>query len=313
MLKNISYIILYTLFMAVIFGVSIYAHKLRKHLDEMHGMMVGMTFGIISGLVTATLYVMPTGNFLYGFILGSIIGLVFGVPFGKLGGHLGIMEGVIAGPMGGMMGAMLGQMVRPFSIEIFVPFFTFIFLITMVGITYAVNCRVNCCSANDAEQKQEKNKISFKFIYTWSLISIFLLATSIILPFSINTDSDIAINSNTISNGKNLEFPIVYSQISTDENKSAIVKGDYQEIDLKISASRYSPNIIFAKKGIPLKINLYADENAGCAREIIFPDFNIDKIVPAGGKETIEINPIKEGEFKFRCSMDMIRGKLIVE
>lgn len=312
-MTNLFYILIYILFIAVIIAVSIYIYKLKKHIDEMHGMMIGMTLGMISGLVTSTLFLIPTGNFLYGFIIGSVIGILFGIFFGKLGGHLGIMEGVIAGPMGGMMGAMLGQMVRPFSIEIFVPFFTFIFLITLIGVTYAVNCRVSCCSANDAEQKQEKNKISFKFIYIWSLISIFLLATSIILPFSINTDSDIAINSNTISNGKNLEFPIVYSQASTDENKSAIVKGDYQEIDLKIGASRYSPNIIFAKKGIPLKINLYADENAGCAREIIFPDFNIDKIVPAGGKEIIEINPIKEGEFKFRCSMDMIRGKLIVE
>lgn len=313
MLKNLSYIILYALFMAVTFGVSIYAHKLRKHLDEMHGMMVGMTFGMITGLVTATLYVMPTGNFLYGSIIGSMVGLFFGIVFGKFGGHLGIMEGVIAGPMGGMMGAMLGQMIRPFNISIFMPFFTFIFLITIIGITYAVNCRVSCCNIDSTEQSKIKNKVSNKFIYSWILIAIFLLATSIVLPFSIDTTPDITINSDTTSNGKSLEFPILYSQASIDENKSAVIKGDYQEIDLKISASRYSPNIIVAKKDLPLKINLYADENAGCTREIIFPDFNIDKIVPAGGKETIEINPTKAGEFGFRCSMDMARGKLIIE
>lgn len=304
-MTNLFYILIYILFIAVIIAVSIYIYKLRKHIDEMHGMMIGMTLGMISGLVTSTLFLIPTGNFLYGFIIGSVIGILFGALFGKLGGHLGIMEGVIAGPMGGMMGAMLGQMVRPFSIEIFIPFFTFIFLITMAGITYAVNCRVSCCNA---EQNPVKNKLSFKFIYIWSLVSIFLLVTSMIFPFSINTNS-----TNSISNNQISQLPVSFQDSVKEEVKEATIKGDYQEIDLQISASKYSPNTIIAKKDILLKINLYADENAGCAREIIFPEFNIDKIVPAGGKETLEILPTKAGEFNFRCSMDMIKGKLIIK
>ncbi len=122
-----SYVIIYSLYLLITVAVSFYVYSLRKNLDDMHGMMVGMTLGMVAGLAVSTIFVIPTGNFLYGVILGSFVGLFFGIPFGRLGGHLGVVEGVVAGPMGGMMGAMLGQMVRPFDIEIFIPFFSFIF------------------------------------------------------------------------------------------------------------------------------------------------------------------------------------------
>jgi len=303
-MENQSYIIIYSLYLIVTLAVSLYVYKLRKMIDEMHGMMIGMTFGMLAGLVTATIFLIPTGNFLYGFIIGSIVGLVFGVLFGNLGGHLGIMEGIIAGPMGGMMGAMLGQMIRPFDIDVFIPFFTFIFLITMIGITYAVNCRASCYNN---EHNKKKDKISNDFILIWSFTTIFLLAISIFLSFSINTTAT------QTSAVQNQQLPAYLQELMQEDKKEAVVKGSYQEIDLIISASKYSPNVIIAKKNILLRINLYADENAGCAREIVFPDFNINKIVPAGGSEIIEFTPKQEGEFKFRCSMDMIHGRLIVK
>lgn len=183
MSSNLTYIIIFTLAIEVLVFVSIYAYKNKNILDEMHGMMVGMTLGMMSGLIAATLYLIPTGNFLNGVIIGSIVGLIFGMPLGKLGGHLGLMEGVMAGPMGGMMGAMLGQMVRPFSIEIFMPFLMFIFLLTMIGITYAVHCK--CNSEHCEPGEQPIYKVSDKFLMTWILTVAFLLGLSIFLPFSI--------------------------------------------------------------------------------------------------------------------------------
>lgn len=296
----------------------------------MHGMMIGMTMGMLSGLVTATLFLIPTGNFLYGVIIGTIVGLLFGIPFGKLGGHLGIMEGIMAGPMGGMMGAMLGQMVRPFSIEIFIPFFTLIFLITLIGITYAVHCRLNihhgCHEDNHGNEggnegiKNERVKlpmISKKLLLIWSLVVLVLIAASIALPFSLQPTKKTVnitdlLDENTEEN-KTGSLPPFLQELMKEERQETTLKDNYQEIELRIGASKYSPNVIVAKKGIPLKINLYADENAGCTREIVFPDFNINAIVPAGGRETIEFTPEQEGEFIFRCSMDMVRGKLIIQ
>ncbi len=301
-----SYWIIYILHIALMLVVSVHVYKVRKKIDEMHGMMVGMTFGMISGLITATLFLIPTGNFLYGVILGSIVGLLFGIPFGKLGGHLGIMEGTIAGPMGGMMGAMLGQMIRPFDIEIFIPFLTAIFLITMIGITYAVNCRVRCCTP--VKPRKEKNEISNQFILFGSFAAVLLLA-SVLLSFPIESASGKAISS--LSSSQNYSTPSYL--LTKEEVKEATLKDGYQEAEIRITVASYSPNVIVAKKGIPLKINLRADETAGCAREVVFPDFGISKIVGPDKVETIEINPTQEGEFKFRCSMDMVRGKLIVK
>ncbi len=301
-MQNQSFIIIYILLMIILSLVGFYTYIFRKKLDEMHGMMVGMTFGMFAGLITSTLYLIPTGNFLNGVIIGSIVGLLFGFPFGKIGGHLGIMEGIIAGPMGGMMGAMLGQMVRPFNIELFIPFFIFIFLITISGILYAVNCG-NCCNSIKKVKILER-KIPKKILIVSLIVSILILIISINLSFS----NDIKSNYDD-----GLKLPKYLQEIAKKESKEASIKGDYQEIDLKITGLGYKPNIILAKKGIPLKINIYAETNAGCGGEILFPDFNIDELIPFGGSKLIIINPDKEGTFKFRCSMDMLRGNLIIQ
>lgn len=205
-----------------------------------------------------------------------------------------------------MMGAMLGQMVRPFDIEIFIPFFSSVFLITMIGITYAVNCRVSCCTP--VRPRKEKNEVSNQFILFGSFAVILLLA-SIILSFPIESGSGKAIDSLSSSQNYSTQSYL----LTKEEVKEATLKDGYQEAEIRITVASYSPNVIIAKKGIPLRISLYADETAGCAREIVFPDFGISKIVGSDKVETIEINPTQAGEFRFRCSMDMVRGKLIIK
>lgn len=95
--------------------------------------------------------------------------------------------------------------------------------------------------------------------------------------------------------------------------KEAVVNGEIQEVILTISATGYSPDVIIAKKGVPLKINVHADEDTGCAREILFPDFEIHEDIPPGTSNMIEILPDEEGTFGFRCAMDMYRGKLVIQ
>jgi len=107
-------------------------------------------------------------------------------------------------------------------------------------------------------------------------------------------------------------MPMNTSMNGTLITKETSIKNDYQEVDLQIKADGYSPDVIIAKKGIPLKINLTSDNDAGCAIDIVFPEFNINRTVPAGSSEVIEIMPEREGTYNYRCSMDMYRGKLII-
>lgn len=300
-----SYLIMFALTLTVLLGTAAHIWKQRKQVDDMHGMMVGMTLGMLAGLFTATLYLIPTGDFLTGVIVGSIAGLVFGVPFGRLGGHLGIVEGVVAGPMGGMMGAMLGQMVRPFNIEVFVPFFMAVVLVTLLGISYAVHCGVSCC----ASKKRKPGPVSQRFISTWTVATIIVLGISIFLPFSLPGPSPTARATPT---DQALKLPSSLQAFAQEISAEAVQKDGYQEAEITITQSRYIPNVITAKKGIPLRIILTADKTAGCARDISFPDFKIQSVVPVDKPVALELTPQDEGEFPFRCSMDMARGKLIV-
>ncbi len=303
------FVVMFVLYAVVLACVSVYVWKRKKGIDEMHGMMVGMTMGMVAGLVAGALYVNQSGNFLIGSILGTAFGLLFGVPFGKLGGHMGIVEGVLAGPMGGMMGAMLGQMMRPFSTDVFMPFFSFVFLITMLGISYAVHCGVSCCGQPQAKP----GPVSEKFVMVWIIAGIIVFGASIILNFSVADAAQVQQPAQrSPAQSGTLTLPANLQQLVKDEFGDATLKDGYQEIDVLMSKARYSPNIITVKKGIPLKFHLQADDTAGCARDIIIPEFKIRRIVPNEGL-TLDIMPVTEGVYKFFCSMDMARGKLIVQ
>lgn len=307
-----SYLLMYFLYLVVLVGAAFFVFRRRNVVDEMHGMMVGMAFGMLSGLTTSAFFVLPTGNFLLGVMLGSFVGLVFGVLFGKLGGHLGVMEGVFAGPMGGMMGAMLGQMSRPFDVGLFVLFFSFVFLISVGGICYMVYCRVNCCSSKSVGLEKVGSGEIDDFFVVWFVVAVVLFLASFLLHFSIESGSGLLAVSNVTANG-GLEIPEGLRQLVKEDKQDAVLRGDFQEVNLSISSSRYSPNVIVVKKGVLLRINARAEKNVGCANEILFPDFGIDEIIPVGGVKTIQFMPVKEGVFVFRCSMDMIKGKLVVQ
>ena len=170
----------------------------------------------------------------------------------------------------------------------------------MIGISYAINCGVN--------YNTKKKKISENFVYVWFTVSLILVILSILLPFSLQSSSNYSSQESSL--------PRYLQELTKEEKAETAIRyngsGQYQEVNLLITSSRYSPNIILAKKDMPLIINVKADTGAGCGREIIFPDFGINKLIRPGGSDIIKINPNKEGTFNFRCSMDMFHGKLIV-
>lgn len=103
------------------------------------------------------------------------------------------------------------------------------------------------------------------------------------------------------------------SMTSEQNRKEAVIKGNYQEVELTINASGYSPNVIIAKRNIPLKIYIYSEDESGHSNKIVFPDFGIEKTVFPGSRGLIEILPSQEGTYKFRCPMDMVSGELIIK
>lgn len=89
-------------------------------------------------------------------------------------------------------------------------------------------------------------------------------------------------------------------------------KEGVQVFDIIVKGA-YSPNVIKASAGKPVKINFTRRESTECSRYVVFSDFNIRKELPEGEAVVIEFTPEKAGEYLFACDMGMYQGKLIVE
>jgi P-type Cu+ transporter len=87
--------------------------------------------------------------------------------------------------------------------------------------------------------------------------------------------------------------------------------GAVQEATIVVSGG-YSPDVIEAKRGVPLRLIFDRRESSPCSDEIVLPDFRVRRSLPAHAKTTIEIFPENAGEFPFSCGMNMLHGKIRV-
>ena len=86
---------------------------------------------------------------------------------------------------------------------------------------------------------------------------------------------------------------------------------EFQTINMDLTYSGYSPNVLFIKKDIPVRWVINVKQMSGCTDEIIMPDYNIKKKL-LYGKNVIEFTPTKLGDIKFSCWMRMVWGKFVV-
>jgi len=198
------------------------------------------------------------------------------------------MEGVMAAPMGGIMGAMTGIMMVPYDLSLFMKFLFFVIALLMFEMMNVV-------------RKHTETGIPS---YTKWVFAAFILvgfAAAFALNFAVPGSADYQAT-NTVQ-----------QQNVAAAGTMAVIAGGVQEVDLRAAPYAYEPNTIIAKAGIPLKINFAADQNAGCNRALVFPDFKVSKTLQPGGSDVIQFTPQNAGTYQFRCSMGMFRGKLIVE
>ena len=92
------------------------------------------------------------------------------------------------------------------------------------------------------------------------------------------------------------------------------ISGGVQE--LKIVADGrigYSPETVFAKKDIPVKLTVEYKGRGGCIKQFLIPTFGVNVTLPDNGSKVIEFTPNKTGSFTITCGMGMYRGTLVVE
>lgn len=84
-----------------------------------------------------------------------------------------------------------------------------------------------------------------------------------------------------------------------------------QQVDITVKGG-YSPNVIEVKKGEPVQLNFYRDEESSCSEELLMPDFHIRRDLPAFQTTAVEFLPKEAGSFEFTCGMHMLRGSVVV-
>jgi len=92
----------------------------------------------------------------------------------------------------------------------------------------------------------------------------------------------------------------------------AELRGGVQEAELTVKGG-YSPSVIRARQGVPLRLTFDRQESGECTSEVVFPDFRLRRSLPAYARTTVELVPDRAGEFGFACGMNMVHGTLIVE
>lgn len=81
-----------------------------------------------------------------------------------------------------------------------------------------------------------------------------------------------------------------------------------QEVEIKVLNSGYQSNVTTLKAGTPVSIRLVTNNTQGCTRAFTIPEYNISKVLPITGSETVEFTPTKAGRLVITCSMGMYTG-----
>lgn len=84
-----------------------------------------------------------------------------------------------------------------------------------------------------------------------------------------------------------------------------------REIEIVVD-NRYTPNVIEATEGEVLRLRFVRRDYSPCSREVVFPSFNLRRMLPTNQPVVIELPALTVGEHPFQCWMNMLRGRIVV-
>ena len=94
--------------------------------------------------------------------------------------------------------------------------------------------------------------------------------------------------------------------------REAQLQSGLQEIEVTVKGG-YSPNLIRAREGVPLRLVFDRQEAGDCTSRVVFPDLGVSRSLAPFARTTVEFTPERSGEFGFACGMNMVHGTLLVE
>ena len=88
--------------------------------------------------------------------------------------------------------------------------------------------------------------------------------------------------------------------------------GHVQEVRVTVKGG-YSPDLIRVRQNVPLRMVFDRQESGDCTSRVVFPDFALNKALPAFAQTAVEFTPQTSGQVGFACGMNMVHGTLVVE
>src|SRR6266851_2186136 len=81
--------------------------------------------------------------------------------------------------------------------------------------------------------------------------------------------------------------------------------GGAQEVRVTVRGG-YSPDVVRVQQGVPLRLVFDRQESGECTSHVVFPDFALNRSLPAFTQTTVEVLPDRVGDFGFACGMNMV-------
>lgn len=88
---------------------------------------------------------------------------------------------------------------------------------------------------------------------------------------------------------------------------------DFQVVNMDLTYAGYSPNVLYIKKGIPVRWVINVKQMSGCTNAIMIEPLGIKKDLVMGENIIEFVPPTTMSEIKFSCWMRMVWGKFVVE
>lgn len=96
---------------------------------------------------------------------------------------------------------------------------------------------------------------------------------------------------------------------ATVPGKTAVA-GSVQKVTIDLTTGSYSPNRITAKAGIPIELD-FKGPASGCNGTVVSQQLGFQQDVSNGG--TIEVGPLKPGNYAWTCGMGMYTAQIVVQ
>jgi plastocyanin domain-containing protein len=84
-------------------------------------------------------------------------------------------------------------------------------------------------------------------------------------------------------------------------------------IAIAVTGDGFVPARLEVKKGQKVRLVVTRQTDRTCATEIVIRDQGIHQKLPLGQPVTVEFTPMKSGQLRYACGMDMISGVIVVE